>query len=76
MKEARQETDFYYHKIVNRINAMINLHGKDFVPGFFDEFNRHATEYNNKYAQHIGRIQAGKKDDNESTTDDEPIIDD
>jgi hypothetical protein len=63
MKDARQETDSCYHRIVNRINAMINLHGKDFVPRFFDEFNRHATEYNNKYAQHIGRIQAAKKEE-------------
>jgi hypothetical protein len=58
VKDARHESDIVYHKIVNRINAMINLNGKDYVPGFFNEFNTHATEYNNKYAQHIGRIQA------------------
>jgi hypothetical protein len=58
VKDARRESDIFYHKIVNRINAMINIHGKDYVPGFFNEFNTHATEYNNKYAQHIGRIQA------------------
>ncbi|MDR2408337.1 MAG: DUF6261 family protein [Bacteroidales bacterium] len=81
MKETRQETDFYYHKIVNRINAMINLYGKDFVPGFFEEFNQHATEYNNIYAQHIGRIQAGKKEESEEESEEESnndksIIDD
>jgi hypothetical protein len=74
IREVRQEVDFYYHKIVNRINAMINIHGKDYVPGFFEEFNRHATEYNNKYAIHIGRIQAekeknkDKENKNEETT--------
>jgi hypothetical protein len=61
VREARKEVDYYYHKIVNRINAMINLHTKDYVPGFYDEFNQHATEYNNKYAQHLGRLREEKK---------------
>jgi hypothetical protein len=62
VKETRQETDILYQKIVNRINAMINIHGKAFAQAFFDEFNTHATEYKNKYAQHIGRIRSGKEE--------------
>jgi hypothetical protein len=61
VRKMRKETDFYYHKNVNRINSMINIHGKDYVTGFFDEFNQRATEYNNKYAQHIGRLRAEKE---------------
>jgi hypothetical protein len=71
MKEARQEVDMVYQQITDRIDAMINLHGKDFVPEFYNEYNAHATEYKVKLAQHLGRVQAGKKDDEK---DDENII--
>jgi CII-binding regulator of phage lambda lysogenization HflD len=64
-KQVRHEIDAIYQQITSRINAMINLHGKDFVPGFVAEYNAHATEYKNKLAQHLGRIRAGKKNDGE-----------
>jgi hypothetical protein len=55
VKQVRKETDAVYQQITDRINAMINLHGRDFVPGFVAEYNAHATEYKNKLAQHLGR---------------------
>jgi hypothetical protein len=66
MKEARQEVDMIYQQITDRIDAMINLNGKDFVPEFYNEYNAHATEYKVKLAQHLGRIQARKKDEDDS----------
>jgi hypothetical protein len=62
VKQARLELDEIYQQITDRIDAMINLHGKDFVPGFVAEYNAHATEYKNKLAQHLGRIRAEKRD--------------
>jgi hypothetical protein len=62
-KQVRREIDVIYQQITSRINAMINLHGKGFVPGFVAEYNAHASEYRNKLAQHLGRIRAGKKND-------------
>ncbi|MDR1156313.1 MAG: DUF6261 family protein [Bacteroidales bacterium] len=64
-RQVRSEIDAVYQRITDRINAMINLHGKDFVPGFVAEYNAHATEYRNRLAQHLGRIRAGKKTDGE-----------
>jgi hypothetical protein len=64
-RQVRHEIDAIYQQITDRIDAMINLHGKDFVPGFVAEYNAHATEYKNKLAQHLGRIRAGKKNDGE-----------
>jgi hypothetical protein len=61
VRQVRRETDILYQQITDRIDAMINLHGKDFVPGFTAEYNAHATEYKNKLAQHLGRVRAGKK---------------
>jgi hypothetical protein len=65
VRKIRREVDMIYTQITNRIEAMINLHGKDYVPGFVNKYNAHAIEYKNKYAQHIGRVQAGKNDKNE-----------
>ncbi|MDR2466550.1 MAG: DUF6261 family protein [Prevotellaceae bacterium] len=57
---VRREVDTGYQNITDRIEAMINLHGTDFVAGFRAEYNAHATEYKNKLAQHLGRIHANK----------------
>jgi hypothetical protein len=61
--QVRRELDGIYQQITDRIDAMINLQGKNFVSGFVAEYNAHATEYKNKLAQHLGRVHAGKKDD-------------
>ena len=55
--DARRKAEALYLKITDRIDAMININGKDFVPGFFNEYNAHATEYKNNLAQHLGRIR-------------------
>jgi hypothetical protein len=65
VRQVRKEIDAIYQQITDRIDAMINLHGKDFVIGFVAEYNAHAKEYKNKLAQHLGRIRAGKKSDGE-----------
>jgi hypothetical protein len=62
VRQTRRELDAVYQQIADRIDAMINLHGRDFVPGFVAEYNAHATEYKNRLAQHLGRIHAGKSD--------------
>jgi hypothetical protein len=62
VRQVRRELDAVYQQITDRIDAMINLYGSDFVPGFVAEYNAHATEYKNKLAQHLGRIHAGKRD--------------
>jgi hypothetical protein len=61
VKQVRSEIDAIYYQITDRIDAMINLYGKEFVPGFVAEYNAHATEYKNKLAQHLGRVRAAKK---------------
>jgi AcrR family transcriptional regulator len=43
VREVRREVDALYQQITDRIDAMINLHGKEFVPGFVAEYNAHAT---------------------------------
>jgi hypothetical protein len=62
VRQTRRELDAVYQQITDRIDAMINLYGSDFVPGFVSEYNAHAAEYKNKLAQHLGRIHAGKRD--------------
>jgi hypothetical protein len=69
VRQMRREVDALYQQITKRIDAMINLNGRDFVPGFVAEYNAHATEYKNKLAQHLGRIHAGKKNDESSQMD-------
>jgi hypothetical protein len=66
VREVRRELDTVYQQILDRVDAMINLYGKDFVPGFVAEYNAHATEYKNKLAQHLGRVHAGKKNDSDN----------
>jgi hypothetical protein len=61
VREVRRELDELYQQITNRLDAMININGRNFVAGFVAEYNAHATEYKNKLAQHLGRIHAGKK---------------
>jgi hypothetical protein len=63
VKKARREVDKIYKQISDRIDAMINIHGKEYVPGFVNKYNAHAIEYRNKYAIHIGRIQDDKDKD-------------
>jgi hypothetical protein len=60
--QVRRELDAVYQQITDRIDAMINLNGRDFVPGFVAEYNAHALEYKNKLAQHLGRVHADKND--------------
>jgi hypothetical protein len=55
--DARRRMENIYQKTTDRLDAKINLDGKDFVPGFYAEYNAHATEYKNTLAQHLGRIQ-------------------
>ena len=67
--ETRRETDTVYQHIIARLEAMININGVDYVPGFVAAYNTHATEYKNTLAQHLGRIRAGKaKSKNEIDT--------
>jgi hypothetical protein len=54
---TRRETDRIYQQILKRLEAMINIQGVDFVPGFVAEYNAHATEYKHTLAQHLGRIR-------------------
>jgi hypothetical protein len=56
-REVKLRMDSIYQKTTNRLDAKINIEGKDFVPGFYAEYNTHATEYKNKLAQHLGRIK-------------------
>jgi hypothetical protein len=67
VRQVRRELDAEYKQITDRIDAMINLNGRNFVPGFVAEYNAHATEYKNKLAQHLGRIHAGKTNDDINT---------
>ena len=60
VRQVRREMDAIYRQITDRIDAMININGRDFVPGFVAEYNAHAVEYKNKLAQHLGRIRADK----------------
>jgi hypothetical protein len=79
LKETRRQVDIIYLQILDRLESMINIHGKEFVPGFVSKYNAHATEYKNKYAQHIGYIQANKnkgKEDENKPTDTEERADD
>jgi hypothetical protein len=74
VRKTRRQVDVISLQIIERLESMINLHGKEFVAGFVSKYNTHATEYKNKYAQHLGRLQANKnkgKDDNKSTDNDE-----
>jgi hypothetical protein len=61
VRDVRRELDAVYQQITDRIDAMINLHGKDFVKGFVAEYNAHAVEYKNELARHLGRIHAKKR---------------
>jgi hypothetical protein len=54
--DARRKAEKLYLQITDRIDAMINVNGKNYVVGFFNEYNAHATEYKNNLAQHLGRI--------------------
>lgn len=60
VKETRKNTDGVYHLIISRVESMININGVNYVPGFVDAYNTHATEYKNTLAQHLGRVHAGK----------------
>jgi hypothetical protein len=67
MRDSRLNSDVVHRKILDRIDAMVNLNGKDFAGNFFAEYNAHATEYKNKLAQHLGRVkksEGGQKQDN------------
>jgi hypothetical protein len=55
-RDARRKTEKIHLRIIDRIDAMVNLNGKEYVPGFFNEYNARATEYKNNLAQHLGRI--------------------
>jgi hypothetical protein len=55
--DARRRMENIYQKTTNRLDAVINLRGKDFAGGFYAEYNAHATEYKNTLAQHLGRIR-------------------
>jgi hypothetical protein len=57
VREVRLRMDAVYQKVTDRLDAKINLDGKDYIPGFYAEYNTHATEYKNKLAQHLGRIK-------------------
>ena len=60
VSETRNETDMVYYRTIARLEAMINIHGVNWVPGFVAAYNTHATEYKNTLAQHLGRIHAEK----------------
>ncbi|MDR2120950.1 MAG: DUF6261 family protein [Tannerella sp.] len=63
VRQVRRELDAVYQQITDRIDAMINLYGKDFVKGFAAEYNAHAAEYKNELARHLGRIHAKKRNE-------------
>jgi hypothetical protein len=56
VRETRRRVDAANQHILDRIEAMINLNGADYVAGFVAEYNAHATEFKNALAQHLGRI--------------------
>jgi hypothetical protein len=58
VRETRQRVDTANQHILDRIDAMINLNGHDYVKGFVAEYNTHATEFKNALAQHLGRIKS------------------
>lgn len=63
VSDARKAIEVIHLQVLDRIDAVINLRGKDFVAGFFAEYNAHATEYKMALAQHLGKIR--KKNDKE-----------
>jgi hypothetical protein len=63
--DARRRMENVYQQTTDRLDAVINLRGKDFAGGFYAEYNAHATEYKNTLAQHLGRI---RKDNGELKT--------
>jgi hypothetical protein len=63
-REVRLYMDTVYQKITDRVDAKINLVGKDFAGNFYAEYNAHATEYKHKLAQHLGRIKKGESSAN------------
>jgi hypothetical protein len=54
--DARRRMEAVYQQVTDRIDAVINLRGKDFAGNFYAEYNAHATEYKNALAQHLGRL--------------------
>ncbi|MDR2424596.1 MAG: DUF6261 family protein [Prevotellaceae bacterium] len=63
VSDSRKAIEVIHLQILDRIDAVINLRGKDFVAGFFAEYNAHATEYKIALAQHLGKVR--KKNDKE-----------
>jgi hypothetical protein len=60
--DARRRMENIYQPITDRLDAVINLRGKDFAGGFYAEYNAHATEYKNTLAQHLGRIRKSNEE--------------
>jgi hypothetical protein len=62
--DARRRMEAVYQQVTDRIDAVVNLRGKDALGGFYDEYNAHATEYKNTLAQHLGRVHGKNQNNN------------
>jgi hypothetical protein len=63
VSDARLRMEAVYQLVTDRIDAVINLKGKDFAGDFYAEYNAHATEYKTALAQHLGRIHKAEDED-------------
>jgi hypothetical protein len=59
----RKETNVAYHELVAYINALMLIDKETPYEQFASEFNALVKHYNDTMAQHIGRIQSAKKED-------------
>ena len=74
--DARRQLEAIHKKIVDRLDAMINIHGENYVEGFVAEYNAHATRYKNALAQHLGRLHKKSDDKNTDTVKEKKVDND
>ncbi|MDR0605656.1 MAG: DUF6261 family protein [Bacteroidales bacterium] len=63
LADARKETDEAFQEIVTFINSLIVVDKENSYEQFATEFNTLVKHYNDLLAIHIGRIQAGKAEE-------------
>ena len=66
MKELRVETDRCYRSILDRIDALILINGKDRYADFVKELDVRSQRFENMLAARKGRVEAGKKKNNDN----------
>jgi hypothetical protein len=62
--DARKETDGAYRDIVTLISAWMLTDGEDAYKSFVTELNAVIKHYNDLIAQHLGRLEAKKENNN------------